>query len=47
MPFVRYIKLRLPNNSRLYGRWYKIVSGSGRPKFNRKFNTLASLDAEN
>ena len=36
---VRYIKL---HNSRLYGRLYKMVTGSGR----RNFNVLASLDAE-
>jgi len=36
---VRYIKL---HNSRLYGRLYKMVIGSGR----LNFNALASLDAK-
>ena len=37
---MRYIKL---HNSRLYGRWYKIVIESGR----LNFDALALLDAEN
>jgi len=45
VPFVHYIKLQ--NNSCLYGRWFKIVSGkflclgiTGR----RKFNSSGILD---